>query len=651
MFEPSAATARLVESLGDDELLDLLSGDGPPVRGNLEMAKRYNSAPVVAGRNDARGIAGIRFTDGPRGVVMGECTAFPVSMARGAAFDPALEERIGDAIGVEARTLGANLFGGVCVNLLRHPAWGRAQETYGEDSHLLGEMGAALVRGTQRHVMACIKHYACNSMENSRFWVDVTIDEADLRDLYLPHFKRCVDEGASSVMSAYNKVNGTWCGGHRHLLTEVLKDDWGFDGFVMSDFTFGVRGSGAACLDAGQDLEMPFRWRFRKLARGLAAGRVARDRVVDAATRLLHQQERQAERGEPDRYRPEAIASPEHRELAYRAAVDGTVLLENDGVLPLDPAAIHRVAVVGTLASIANTGDLGSSQVRPPEVSTLLDGLRSAGERHGVAVDYDDGKDPERAAALAARSDVVVVAAGNTHRDEGEWVGRSGGDRRRLSLRPEDERLIAAVAAANPCTVVVLFGGSAFITGNWRSQVDALVMAWYPGMEGGRAVAAVLFGDEVPGGRLPCSWPESMGQLPPFKRFTRAITYGPLHGYRLYEAKGTTPAFPFGFGLGYTAIEWDDPEVVEATDDRTTVRVTVHNVGDRPGVEVVQLYRSEALGSDPRALRTLRSFEKVRLDAGEQATVLLTVPTKADAGDLWIGSSSAEQDLRRVAIA
>jgi beta-glucosidase len=643
VFEAGPEVEARVASLTDAELVALCAGDGPALTGNREMAKRYNAEPIEAGRIDAKGIEGVRFTDGPRGVVMGNCTAFPVPMARGAAFDPDLEERIGDVIGVEARSLGANFFGGVCINLLRHPAWGRAQETYGEDSHLLGELGAALVRGSQRHVMACVKHYAANSMENSRFWVDVRIDEADLRDLYLPHFRRCVDEGAASVMSAYNKVNGDWCGGHRHLLTEILKDDWGFDGFVISDFTFGVRGGGVECFDAGLDVEMPFRWRFKRLGTALATGRLDRARLVDAATRILHQQARQAERGEPERYGPAAIASPEHRELAYRAAVDGAVLLENDGVLPLDPAAVSTVAVIGKLAAIANMGDLGSSLVRPPEASTLLEGLQAAGERHGFAIEHRDGSDPTAAAELASRCDVAVVAVGNTHRDEGEWIGRVGGDRRSLRLRPQDERLIDVISRANARTVVILSGGSAFVTDPWRSQVAAVLMGWYAGMEGGRALADVLVGDEVPGGRLPCTWPASERDLPPFKRFTRKVVYGPLHGYRKLEADGTTAAFPFGFGLGYTTIKWGVPTVVLDADGRRRVRVDLHNVGPRPGVEVVQLYRSESLGTEPRLLRTLRAFEKARLAPGERATVTLVVDDVA--GDLWVGPSSDERDL------
>ena len=640
MFEPGADLRARIAELSEIELLHLVSGDGPALKGNLAMAKRYNATPIEAGRLDRRGIEGVRFTDGPRRVVMGRSTAFPVPMARGATFDPDPEERIGDAIGVEARVQGANFFGGVCINLLRHPAWGRAQETYGEDPHLLGELGAALVRGTQRHVMACVKHYACNSMENSRFWVDVKIDEADLRDLYLPHFKRCVDEGAASVMSAYNKVNGEWCGGHRHLLTEVLKDDWDFDGFVVSDFTFGVRGSGLACFEAGLDVEMPFGWRLKRLGRALRAGRLHKARPLDAAARLLHQQEVQAERGEPARYVPEAVASPEHRALAREASVAGTVLLQNDGLLPLDPSRITSVAVIGKLATIANTGDLGSSRVRPPEVVTLLDGLRAAGERHGVTIEHDDGSDPESAVALAARCDAVVVAVGNTFRDEGEWVGKDGGDRKRLTLRPVDEALVQRVARANARTAVVLYGGSVFVTEAWRTQVGAMVMAWYAGMEGGAAVADILFGDEVPGGRLPCSWPVSAGDLPPFKRFTRKIVYGPLHGYRKSEADGTRPAFPFGHGLGYTTIEWGEPEVVDGA-----VRVALTNTGDRSGVEVVQLYRAESLGTEPRALRTLRGFTKVRIAPGETVTATVPLPDDGKPGVLWLAPSSDPADL------
>src|SRR5919106_1949329 len=223
-----ARARELLDQLTLHEKLHLLSGDAPAFRGLVGLVRNYNETPYVAGAVPRLGITGVRFSDGPRGVVMGHATAFPVPMARGASFDPDLEERIGDAIGVECRALGANLFAGVCVNLLRHPAWGRAQETYGEDPHLLGELGAALVRGTQRHVMACVKHFACNSIENARFSVDVTIAPRPLHEIYLRHFKRAVEEGVASIMSAYNSVNGEWCGQNYVLLTEILKQQWNF---------------------------------------------------------------------------------------------------------------------------------------------------------------------------------------------------------------------------------------------------------------------------------------------------------------------------------------------------------------------------------------------------------------------------------------
>ncbi len=223
------------------EKIQQMSGCTPLFPGLFEVWLAYNMRPLPAGENARLSVPAICFSDGPRGVVMNHSTCFPVTMARGASWDTALEERIGDAMGVEARSLGANFMGSVCINLLRHPAWGRSQETYGEDPYHLGEMGAALVRGIQRHAMACVKHFAANSIENSRWHVDVRMNERTLREVYLPHFKGCVDEGAAAVMTAYNKVNGHYCGHNSHLLRDILKKEWGFRGLVMSDFVLGIR--------------------------------------------------------------------------------------------------------------------------------------------------------------------------------------------------------------------------------------------------------------------------------------------------------------------------------------------------------------------------------------------------------------------------
>src|ERR1700722_16669261 len=265
-----------VREMSEEERLWCLDGDAPFWAGISDITVGgYHTSPFPAAKVDRLGLPGFSFSDGPRGVVIDRATCFPVSMARGATWDIDLEERIGNAIGLELRAVGADLYGGVCVNLLRHPAWGRAQETYGEDPHHVGELGAALTRGVQRHAMACVKHFCCNSMENARFTVDVTVDEQALHEVFLPQFKRIVDEGVAVVMSAYNRVNGDWCAESTELLTDVLRDEWGFDGFVISDWIFGLRDA-ALSLRAGLDVEMPYRMvRATHLRDALRGGEVS----------------------------------------------------------------------------------------------------------------------------------------------------------------------------------------------------------------------------------------------------------------------------------------------------------------------------------------------------------------------------------------
>jgi beta-glucosidase len=654
LSDVGAVADGLLAELSLDERLGLLCGDDPLLRGSLEMAKRYVGEPCVAGAVPRLGLPGIRFTDGPRGVVMYRSTAFPSPMARGATFDLVLEERVGDAIGVESRAQGANLFAGVCINLLRHPAWGRSQETYGEDPFLLGEMGAALTRGVQRHVMACVKHYALNSMENSRFWVDVQVDERDLRDVYLPHFQRVVDEGVASVMSAYNKVNGQWCGHHRHLLRDLLKGDWGFEGFVMSDFTFGIRGARPA-IEGGMDLEMPQRGWFRFLPGLVRRGRVRRERIDDAARRLVSTQVRFASIGEPERYDLAAVAGPEHRALAEEVCARSLVLLRNDlwdevPVLPFIPERVRSIAVIGPLADVVNLGDHGSSRVRPPAATTVLEGLRALGEEVGVVVHHDPGNDPDQAALLADRCDAAVVVVGTTYREEGEWVLRDGGDRSSLRLPTVQEELVRAVGAANRRTAVVLMGGSVVITDRFDAVAPAQVMAWYPGMEGGSAIAKLLLGEAEPEGRLPLTWPSGSTRLPPFRRFTRRITYGPLHGYRMMEATAQRPAHWFGHGLSYTTFTWSDAAIEQIEERgggarRVVAAVSIENTGDRPGTEVVQAYAPLVLGSHPAPLRTLRGSTVARaIQPGELRRVVSEIVVPAHADELHLGPS-ADPDL------
>ena len=662
---------HLLVQMSLEEKIQQMSGDTPRFSGLFEMVRRYNEHPLPAGENTRLGILGIRFSDGPRGVVMYHSTCFPVSMARGATWDPILEERVGDAIGVEARSQGANFFGGVCINLLRHPAWGRAQETYGEDSFHLGEMGAALVRGVQRHIMACVKHYAANSIENSRFKVDVLIDERTLHEVYLPHFKRCIDEGAASVMSAYNKVNGFYCGHHHELLRTILKDLWKFDGFVISDFMYGIRDAAAAA-NAGLDIEMPFQWHYRgKLKQLVEEGKVPLAAIDDAVLRIVRQKLRFAQIGEPERYGQHTVASREHRALAREVAQKSIVLLKNEEtisgqrLLPIDPTATRRIALIGPLATKANIGDHGSSRVRAPYVITPYQGLRAA-LTDDIELDCYDGDNIHTATDVAAKANCVVLVVGYSHNDEGEYLALlGGGDRTSLRLSSQEEALIQAVVRTNPNTIVVMIGGSAIITEAWRAKVSAIVMAWYPGMEGGHAIADILCGKVNPSGKLPCVFPISETHLPHFDSQVESIEYGYYHGYKLADKHQYQSAFPFGFGLSYTSYEYTN--LVIHNDelnmgDTLSVSVDVTNTGNRIGEEIVQMYIGyEGSGVD-RPHKELREFQRIQIDAGATQRVTLHLPTQQLAYydpkqkdwivepitySVYVGPSSLDDDLLR----
>ncbi len=662
-----ARALALLAELTLDEKIGMMDGDPPFWSGLADMmGGGYSRHVWVAGSVPRLGIPGIRFSDGPRGVVLAGATTFPASMARGASWDPALEERIGAVIGQELRTLGGNHFGGVCINLVRHPAWGRAQETYGEDPLLLGALGAALTRGVQRHVMACAKHYALNSMENARFTVDVTIDERSLHELYLPHFKAAVDAGVASIMSAYNSMNGAWCGQNATLLTTILKEQWGFDGFVLTDFIFGMRDAKQAAL-AGQDLEMPFQNLFeRGLKKLVEWGDVPLGRIDDAALRLLRQQIRFGQGRQPGDYSAEVLNCAAHRQLAREAAQKGIVLLKNEGdLLPL--RNVRRLAVIGKLADTPNTGDRGSSNTNPAYVVTPLQGLQAAAGPE-VTIVYDDGSDPLRAAAVAQAADVAICVVGYTSSDEGEYIAPdtmsqlaplfpppapeempmaqalmqarsaapaddgafgAGGDRSLLTLHAQDEALIQAVTAANPRTVVAIMAGSAVITEAWRAQAAAILMLWYPGMEGGNALADILLGRVNPSGKLPLVFPQCAEDLPYFDRNATAITYDLWHGYRKLERDGVEPAFPFGFGLSYTTFAFANLHLAQAqlaAGETLAATVEVTNSGAMAGDEVVQLYVA-ALGSAvARAPKELKAFARVTLAPGQTQTVRLETP-------------------------
>ncbi len=682
--DAEACARALLAQLSTSEKLALLDGDTPFWSGMADIALQDASHrhPWPAGQLPRLGLAGLHFVDGPRGVVLhGGATTFPVPMARGASWNPELEERIGEVIAQEARSFGANWLAAVCVNLLRHPGWGRSQETYGEDPLHVGALGAAMTRGIERHAIACIKHFACNSIDSSRFLVDVQAEPRVLQELYLPQFRACLDVGAGSVMSAYNRVNGEWCSQSRELLEDILRRRWGFEGLVVSDFIFGVR-DGVAALRAGLDLEMPFPMiLLGSVPQALAEGRVAMRRIDDAVLRLLRLQLRIP----PGVYPHSLRRCPEHLALAREAARQAIVLLRNEPVgegRPLLPLRdLSSLAVIGGLADRVNLGDRGSSDTRPPTgaVVTPLQGLRQA--RPDLPIAFSDGHDPGAAAALAAGCDAAVLVLGLDWRQEGEhihpgdiapileqipppdWLRRNrlwpslrpvwqrftqriawvtsfasarqggdfaAGDRTDLGLPADQVALIRAVAAASPRTLVVLMGGGAIRCSDWDPYVPGLLLLWYPGEQGGHALAEVLFGAVSPSGRLPFTIPSSERQLPPFEPRAARVRYDLWHGYRRLQRRGEKAAYPFGFGLSYSsfAIREVTAELSAAAEGAVELAMSITNEGEMDAAEVVQVYLEPPGLLLDRPRRTLAAFQRLDLPAGERRRLVLKIPLR-----------------------
>lgn len=670
------AARAVVAAMTPAERLWCLDGDAPAWAGLGFLADDgYHLLPFAAAEVPRVGFPGIHFADGPRGCVVGNATCFPVSMARGATWDPDLEEGVGEAIGRELSAVGADLTGAVCVNVLRHPAWGRAQETYGEDPFHVGELGAAFTRGLQRHLMACVKHFACNSMENARFSVDVQVDDVALHEVYLPQFRRIVEEGVAAVMSAYNSVDGEWCGQNAALLDGVLRDEWGFGGFVISDWIFGLRDA-AASLRAGLDVEMPYRMvRYEHLPPALESGEVTWAQVDEAVQRLVATRLRFEDVISAGSPRPDVLGAPEHRSLAREVAARSVVLLRNEeprsGPLagsPLLPLATGpTVAVIGRLAREVNLGDGGSSDVWDLDCHTVLDGLVAA----GVEVLADEGDDPGRAARVAAGADVALVVAGYTFLDEGEYIGATdpalgelfppadepevveafqetlsdlhptevpermasrpkgfsrGGDRSSLHLPEHDVALIEAVAAANPATVVAIQSGSAVVMTEWVDSVAAVVQSWYGGCRAGEGLVDVLTGTVNPSARLPFSVPVEESDLPPFDGHATSVVYDRWHGWWHLRRAGRPAAFPFGFGLSFTSFSLSGVSVLpEVEAERIVVRGSVRNTGDRDGAEVVQVYAALPGVDVPDRLV---GFTRAEVPAGAETHFEVLVPLR-----------------------
>ena len=679
--EITATVEAILEEATLEEKVAMMSGRGF-FEAMQEDGMRWGGRPYRAGAGCERlGVPALYFTDGPRGVARGNSTCFPVTMARGAAWDRDLERRIGEVMGVEARAQGCTLSGAVCVNLLRHPGWGRAQETYGEDPYHVGEMGAALAQGIQTHnVIATVKHYALNSIENARFKIDVKVSDRDLREVYLPHFKRILDAGCASVMSAYNKMNGEYCGQHRELLTDILRHEWGFDGFVHSDWVMGVYHPYGA--SAGLDIENPEPIHYgAKLVAAVEGGQIEPSVVDTACRRILTKLYQFACAEDPyEDYTGEMVACPAHVGLAREAAEKSAVLIRNSGILPLSTSA--RVGVFGKLAAMENIGDHGSSRVRPPHVVSALEGIAQHIGAPGLELAGDED-DVASAAVAASALDAAILVLGTTADHEGEFIpgnlgsgpdlpdgvdeqleaaregeaaseevnsdagalggGRDrGGDRERLRLPDDQLALLEAVAGANPNTIVVIVSGSAIIC-DWADRVAAILQTFYSGMEGGTALARLLYGEVSPSGKLPFTVADDESDYPFFDKNADEIEYGPLHGYTLMEKNQKKAQYAFGHGLSYTSFAYRALKVRRAPAG-LQVQVSVANTGAVAGDEVAQLYIGFPGNAVERPLKLMRGFERISLSPGETKQVFFFVP---DSDLAYWSDSSREWEIER----
>lgn len=593
------------------------------------------------------GLEGIVVTDGPHGlrcqVTGGDhlglgpaapATCFPPAVTMGSTWDRDLVGEVGAAIGREAVAQGVAVVLGPGLNIKRHPAGGRCFEYYSEDPLLSGRLAAAAVEGIQSEgVGACVKHFAVNNQETNRLVVDAIVDERTLRELYLAGFEEVICRARpQAVMSSYNRLNGTYLSDNVELLTTILRDEWGFDGLVMSDW--GGTNDRVAGVRAGMDLEMPgSHGAFdAEVLAALESGELSQadlERCVARVVALLQRHQRPPLTAVRSESTDDSTPDSHHR-LCRRAAAAGTVLLVNDGTLPL--AASGTIAVVGGLAVHPRFQGAGSSQVNATRVDKPLTELRArvGDTARVIAADgYDarTGKATDRqiseAVEVAGRADVVVCFVGLPARWESE-----GFDRPSLDLPKDQVRLIEALATTGTPLVVVLNNGGV-VHMDWADRVNAVVECWLGGQAGGGAVVDVLFGDVEPGGRLAESIPFHVAQLPADRDFPghpRQVRYreGLLVGYRFHETAGVPARFPFGFGLSYTSFEWTDIEVTGQGTD-LTVSVTVTNTGDRPGSDVVQIYVEDPDSTVARPRRELKGFSKVHLEPGasEQVTVAL----------------------------
>jgi len=621
---PEARAKAIVAKMTLDEKLSQLAG----IRDDSQDLFRV--VPAIP----HLGIPALLLTNGPAGVSTGGsrnpdhqplATALPAPISLAASFDVRQADSYGAIGGAETLDVGRNVLEGPTVGIARVPVNGREFEGYGEDPYLAAQVAVHDITGVQSEgVIANVKHYVGNDQETNRFSVNDDVDERTLREIYLPPFEAAVkDAHVGSVMCAYPKVNGTFNCENPILLGGVLKKEWGFDGFVFSDF--GAVHSTVGSANAGLDLETPTGANFSpaKLTAALNAGQI---KIATINDKLVRRYATMIRFGLFDRT-PTMTPIPAQADgaVARHIAEEGMVLLKNAAVagapiLPLKKSALHSIALIGNDKAV--TGGGGSSHVKPLYTVTPSAGLRSRAGSGGT-VTTDSGPTVSSAGAKAKAADVAIVMVQDS---EGE-----GKDRPNLTLPNSQDALVSAVAAANPKTIVVSKTGGPILM-PWVDQVPAILQAWYPGEEDGNAVADVLFGAFNPSGKLPVTFPRKESDVPantaaqyPGVDGTAHYSEGIFVGYRHYDAHKITPLFPFGFGLSYATFSY-----ANLTVSPTQVSVDVTNTGTVTGAEIAQLYvGSPSSSAVPEAPQELAGFQKVLLTAGQTKHVTFTLDARS----------------------
>ncbi len=655
---------RLVSQLTLDEKLSLLNGK------NFWVTQPF---PRL-------GVSSMEVADGPYGLRkqvgisdhMGwnksqPAVAYVSGPGMASSWDKDLIREAGRHLGVEGKAAGVDILLGPAINIVRTPLCGRNFEYYSEDPRLAGEMAAAYIKGVQgTGVGTCIKHFAANNQEKDREYIDAVMDERTLREIYLAAFERPIKEAKPwSVMTALNKVNGDYCSENRTLLQDILRDEWGYEGFVMSDWN-GVNDR-AKALAAGLDLEMPCSHGVgeERIRQGLAEGAVTESQVDEACRRILCAVLQSEENRDP----AASWNEPDHHDFVRRLAEQCAILLKNqDNVLPLAPGA--KLAVLGEFAIEPRFQMDGSALVNPTRHDVPLEKIR---EKAAGGVLYGKGcsRDPAEQAVLlaeaerlAAEADVALVFAGLPAGVEAE-----GKDRKDMKLPAYHNELIRRVAAVQKNTVVVLCNGSP-VEMPWVDDVAAILECFLGGQALGGAVANLLYGEANPSGKLPVSFPRALENNPAYLNYPGQggkVEYqeGVFVGYRYYDTKHIDPLFCFGHGLSYTTFAYGDMALSagEMGDgDTLTARVTVTNTGGRAGAEVVQLYVLPPAGATLRPEKELRGFEKVFLQPGESKTVEFALNRRdfsyydeeladwyAPEGEYTVAAASSSRDLRAAA--